>query len=77
MNAEPIAPGAEKLAEHLGLTETDLAAVDLLVRRGDSPDRTTMLATLVRRGLAVGAFPVDARLGNGRDHGEGAHAARR
>lgn len=77
VDVEPIAPDAEKLAEHLGLTEADLTAVDLLVRRGDAPDRTTMLAALVRCGLAVGALPVDARLRNDRDHGEGQPAARR
>ena len=67
---EPTAPGTDQVVEGLGLTEADLAAVDMLVRRGEAPDRTEMLRTLVRRGLAAGGLPVGTEVPNGPGHGE-------
>jgi hypothetical protein len=51
------APGMDPVVEGLGLTETDLALLDMLVRRGAAPDRKEMLRSLVRRGLAAGRLP--------------------
>lgn len=67
---EPTAPGTDPVVESLGLTETDLAAVDVLVRRGEAPDRKEMLRTFVRRGLAAGGLRADGSAPRGAVHGE-------
>jgi hypothetical protein len=46
-------PPAAASAESLGLTSAELAAVDVLVARGDAPDRTSMLRTLILRALSA------------------------
>lgn len=73
---EPIAPWTDAVVEGLGLTETDLAVVDMLVRRGEAPDRNEMLRTLVRRGLAAGRMPADSHATSGLELVVGAQAIR-
>lgn len=63
-------PGTDAVVESLGLTETDLAAVDMLVRDGEAPDRNEMLRTLVRRGLAAGRLRTGGAAPSGPDRGE-------
>lgn len=74
---EPTAPGTDAVVEGLGLTDIDLAAVDMLVRRGEAPDRKEMLRTLVRRGLAAGGLRTEGAAPRGADHGEAPQTARR
>ena len=69
-DAEPMAPGTDQVVESLGLTETDLTAVDMLVHRGEAANRKEMLRTLIRRGLAAGRLPT-----GGSDHGEESQTA--
>lgn len=69
-DAEPVAPATDLLVETLGLTEADLAAVDVLVRRGEAPGRPEMLRTLVRRGLAAEGLPAGTEVPIYPDRGE-------
>lgn len=75
IDAEPMASGTDPVVEGLGLTKTDLAAVDMLVRRGEAPDRKEMLRTLVRRGLAAGGSPAGTEVPIGPDRGEESQTA--
>ncbi len=75
-SVEPTAPGTDAVVEGLGLTESDLAVVDMLVRRGEASDRNEMLRTLVRRGLAACRMPAGSRATSGLDVVGGAHAIR-
>ena len=56
--------------ESLGLTETDLETVDLLVLRGEAPDRTKMLRALVRRALDAEGLPTGGAAPICADRGE-------
>lgn len=73
---EPTAPGADAVVDRLGLTETDLAAVDMLVRHGEAPNRNEMLRTLVRRGLVAARMPGGSHATSGLDLVVGAQAIR-
>lgn len=75
-DVESVAPGTDPVMERLGLTETDLEAVDLLVRRGEAPDRTKMLGTLVRRALAAEGLPTGRAARICADRGEEVQAIR-
>lgn len=62
--------------EGLGLTETDLEALDMLVRRGEAPNRKEMLRMIVRRGLADGRVPTGGQATRSPDLVVGAPAIR-